>query len=47
VREKDNPFVTDELVEVDGSVGGFSVKVGGGAAEAKGSRVGHFYWWIW
>jgi hypothetical protein len=46
VREKDNPFITNELVKVDGAIGSLSVKVGGSAAEAKGSGVGHVYWWI-
>jgi len=37
VGEDDDPFVTNELVEVDGTVGGFCVKVGGGASEAERS----------
>jgi len=36
VREKNDPFVANEFVELDGSVGGFGLKVRGGAAEAEG-----------
>jgi hypothetical protein len=43
VREEDDPVVANELVEVDGTTGGLSLEVGGGAAEAEGLRtVGHF-----
>lgn len=35
VREEDDPVVADELVEVDGAVGGFGVEVGGDGAEAE------------
>lgn len=43
VGEEDDPVVANELVEVDGTTGGLSLEVGGGAAEAEGLRtVGHF-----
>jgi hypothetical protein len=43
VREEDDPVVTNELVEVDGTTSGLSLEVGGGAAKAEGLRtVGHF-----
>lgn len=32
--------VADELVEVDGAVGGLGLEVGGSVAQAKGSRTG-------
>lgn len=35
VREEDNPFVANELVEVDGTVGGLGIKVGGDAAQTE------------
>jgi len=35
VGEENDPFVTNEVVELDGTVGGFGLKVGGGAAEAE------------
>lgn len=37
VREKHNPFVANEVVEVDWAVGGLSIKVGSDAAQAKRS----------
>jgi hypothetical protein len=40
MREEDNPFVTDELVEVDGALGSLGLEVGGGAAQAE--RLGAF-----
>ena len=33
--EEDDPFVADEVVEVDGTLGGLSIKVGRKAAQAK------------
>ena len=35
VGEEDDPFVADELVELDGAVCGFGFKVGGDATEAE------------
>jgi len=35
VGEEDDPFVADELVELDGAVGGFGFEVGGDAAETE------------
>jgi hypothetical protein len=40
MREEDNPFVADEVVEVDGALGSFGLEVGGCAAQAK--RLGAF-----
>lgn len=36
--EEDDPVVTDELVEVDLSVGGLSIEVGGDGAETETVR---------
>lgn len=38
VREEDDPVVANELVEVDGTLGGLSIEVGGNAAEAETVR---------
>ena len=38
VREEDDPLVADELVEVNGAVGGVGLEVGGGRAQAKAER---------
>lgn len=35
VGEEDNPLVANELVEVNGAIGGFGLEVGGNAAEAE------------
>ena len=35
VGEKDGPLVTDEVVEVDGTVGGLGIEVGGSRAQAE------------
>jgi hypothetical protein len=35
VREEDGPFVTNELVEVDLTLGGFGLEVGCGRPEAE------------
>ena len=40
VGEEDDPVVTDELVEVDGTLGGLGLEVGGGAAQTE-SLVRH------
>lgn len=34
MREEDDPFVSDELVEVDGAVGSLGLEVRGDGAEA-------------
>lgn len=39
MREEDDPVVADELVEVNGAVGGLGLEVGGNAAEAETRRV--------
>lgn len=41
VREQDDPVVADELVEVDGAVGGLGIEVGGDAAQAE--RLGALF----
>ena len=38
MREENDPVVSNEVVEVDGTVGGFSIEVGGDAAQTKGLR---------
>jgi hypothetical protein len=35
VREEDGPLVTDELVEVDGAVGGIGIEIGGSRAQTE------------
>lgn len=35
VGEEDDPVVADELVEVDGTLGGFGLEVGGDGAQAE------------
>jgi len=35
MREQDDPVVADELVEVDGALGGLGLEVGGLAAQAE------------
>lgn len=35
VGEEDGPLVTDEVVEVDGTIGGLSIKVGGSGAKTE------------
>jgi hypothetical protein len=43
VGEEDDPVVTNELVEVNGTTGGLGLEVGRGGAEAEGLRtVSHF-----
>ena len=42
VREEDDPVVADELVEVNVSLGGLGLEVGGGRAQTKRSRSRHF-----
>ena len=39
VGEEDDPFVADELVEIDGAVGGVGLEVGGGGTEAESVNV--------
>jgi hypothetical protein len=46
VGEEYDPFVADELVEVDGAIGGLSLEVGGSAAEAEG-RCALFSHRVW
>jgi hypothetical protein len=41
VGEEDDPFVADELVELDGAIGGVSFEVRGDAAETERCGVGH------
>lgn len=43
MRKQNHPLVANEVVELDGTVGGLSLEVGGDAAQAKRSvcRVGH------
>ena len=35
VGEEDDPFITDELVEVDGAVGGIGLEVGGDGPQTE------------
>lgn len=47
MREEDDPVVANEVVEVDGAVGGLGVEVGGNAAETEGCwTVGHCRWLV-
>lgn len=39
VGEEDDPAITNELVEVNGTTGGLSLEVGGNAAETEGLRT--------
>jgi hypothetical protein len=40
--EKDDPVVTDELVEVDGAVGSLSLEVGGNSSQTKAILIVSF-----
>lgn len=41
VGEEDDPVVADELVEVDGALGGLGLEVGGDGAQTEGSGSSH------
>lgn len=41
VGEEDDPVVADELVEVNGALGGVGLEVGGFGAQTEGSRLRH------
>lgn len=41
VREENDPVVANELVEVDGALGGLGLEVGGNGAQTKGSGRSH------
>lgn len=47
VREENDPIVANEVVEVDGTVGGLGVEVGGDAAQAERCwTFGSHYRWL-
>lgn len=48
VREENGPGVADEIVELDGALGGLGVEVGGDGAKTEGVAIGrHLCCWLW